>query len=179
MVPNYTCFRVADSFSVPRLRRLHQMGAAIGWLQRDSSRSSEGRVLGPRSGFPRNSWAASAFQRMLGARRVPDARQRHDVEVEQPLSTASTLRNWCCTPSGMVNGAHEKRAKKDTDTEHESRGRQDYNRPEYMKNDISLPRGQEKLREPEAARCMQMETFVWHMDNQDSQLCRTAVLKTS
>ena len=59
--------------TVPRLRRLPQMGAAIGWLQRNSrslkegrvswprqrgnsSRSSEGRVLSPRIG-----WVPDAF----------------------------------------------------------------------------------------------------------------------
>ena len=48
----------------------------------NSSRSSEGRVLGPRIGWLQrtvaqwlsaDSGAASAFQGMLGARRVPDA----------------------------------------------------------------------------------------------------------
>ena len=55
--------------------------------------------------------AASAFQQMLGARRVPDAfwtvrrpgRYRHGVDVKQPLSTALRMRIWCCTLSGMVN----------------------------------------------------------------------------
>ena len=58
---------VAEECTVPQLRRLLQMGAVIGWLQRNSSRSeeggvswpgrrvsssrsSEGRVLGPRIG---------------------------------------------------------------------------------------------------------------------------------
>ena len=80
------------AFTVPRLRRLLQMGAAIGWLQRNSSRSeegrvswpgrsgnssrsSEGRVLGPRIGWLQRTVAkclsadreaASPFQRMLG-----------------------------------------------------------------------------------------------------------------
>ena len=48
---NVTSFRVAEVYTIPRLRRLLQMGAAIGWLQRSSSCSSEGRVLGPRSGW--------------------------------------------------------------------------------------------------------------------------------
>ena len=36
-------FRDAMAVTVPRLRRCHQMGAAIGWLQRNSGHSSEGR----------------------------------------------------------------------------------------------------------------------------------------
>ena len=35
---------VAQAYTVPRLRRLLQMEAAIGWLQRNSSRSKEGGV---------------------------------------------------------------------------------------------------------------------------------------
>ena len=41
------------------------MGAAIGWLQRNSSRSEEGRVLGPRSGLLQRT-AASAFPVNVG-----------------------------------------------------------------------------------------------------------------
>ena len=63
----FTPFRVAEDYTVLRLRRLLQTGAAIGWLQGissrseegrascpgrkgNSSRSSEGRVVGPRNG---------------------------------------------------------------------------------------------------------------------------------
>ena len=37
-------FRDAGAVTVPRLRRYHQMVAAIGWLQRNLGRSEEGRV---------------------------------------------------------------------------------------------------------------------------------------
>ena len=30
-------------------------------------------------------------------------RCRHGVDVKQALATALTMRNWCCTPSGMMN----------------------------------------------------------------------------
>ena len=93
----FTSFRVREVYTVSSLLRLLQMGAAIGWLQRNSrrseegrvswpgrrrnsSRSSEGRILGSRIGqrtvvqwLSADSGAASAFQRMLGAQRVPDA----------------------------------------------------------------------------------------------------------
>ena len=36
-------FRDADAVTVPRVRRYHQMEAAIGWLQKNSGRSQEGR----------------------------------------------------------------------------------------------------------------------------------------
>ena len=58
------------------------MGAAIGWLQGNSSRSKEGRVSWPKnwmaaangdaSGFPRIAGPLVLSQRMLGARRVPE-----------------------------------------------------------------------------------------------------------
>ena len=90
------------------------MGAAVGWLQRNSSRSEEGRVSWPRRrgnstalrrvGFSALKWiaaayggAAGAFQRMLGARRVPDVFwtvRRPDADDRQPLTT-ETSRIWC------------------------------------------------------------------------------------
>ena len=57
-----------------------------------------------------DSGAAGAFQRMLGARLVPDSfwpvrrpGLRHGVDVKQPLSTTLIMRIWCCIPSGMMN----------------------------------------------------------------------------
>ena len=78
----FTPFRVAEVHTIPRLRRSLQLEASIGWLEGNLSRSSEGRVSWPRNGLMQRTvaqWisadcvAASAFQRMLGARRVPDA----------------------------------------------------------------------------------------------------------
>ena len=37
-------FRDVGAVTVPRVRRYHQMGAAVGWLQRHSGRSAEGQV---------------------------------------------------------------------------------------------------------------------------------------
>ena len=42
-----TSFRVAEVYTVPRLRRLLLVGAAIGWLQRNSSRLKESRLFWP------------------------------------------------------------------------------------------------------------------------------------
>ena len=47
-LPNvFTSLHFAEVYTVPRLRRLLQILAAIGWLQRNSSRSKEGRVSWP------------------------------------------------------------------------------------------------------------------------------------
>ena len=59
---NVTSLLVAEVYTVPRLRRLLQMVAAIGWLQGNSSRSAEGRVLGPRSGWLQRYGGALAFR---------------------------------------------------------------------------------------------------------------------
>ena len=64
--------------------------------------------------FPDAFWVHDGFQMLSGLSNAPTL-----------VTTASTSRIWCCTPSGMVNGAQEKRAKKDTNTEHDWRGRQD------------------------------------------------------
>ena len=42
------CGRSSRVYTVPQLRRLLQMEAAVGWLQRNSSRSEEGRASWPR-----------------------------------------------------------------------------------------------------------------------------------
>ena len=131
---------IARAYTVPRLRRLLQLGAAIGWLQRNSSRSEEGRVVGPRIGWLQrtvaqwlsaDSGAASAFQWMLVHDRfqmlsgLSDAPALVNGKVDQPLSTALTMRIWCCTQCGMMNWAQKKKYKKDTNTEHDWRGHQD------------------------------------------------------
>ena len=39
-------------------------------------------------------------------------RHRHGVDVKQPLSTALTMRIWCCTLSGMMNWAQKRKTKR-------------------------------------------------------------------
>ena len=87
------------------------MAAATGWLQRNSSRFEEGRVLGPRIGWLQrtvakwlsaDSGTASAFQRMLGARRVL-------IKMLSGLSDTPTLTTRCrCHTSTehRINIAH-------------------------------------------------------------------------
>ena len=54
-----------------------------------------------RGGFPTDAGHTTGSRCFLDCQ--TPRRYRHGVDVQQPLSTASTSRIWCCTPSGMVN----------------------------------------------------------------------------
>ena len=68
---------IAGAVTAPRVRRYHQMGAAVGWLQRISGRPEEGRVSQPglkgnlswsEEGveYPSQKWVAAALRRRSG-----------------------------------------------------------------------------------------------------------------
>ena len=108
-----------------------QMEAAIGWLQRNAGLSGEGRVSLPEvdscsvtaaQRLSGDCGATSAFPAWLEARRVPAGASPSTGssgywtvktprrQWRQPL-TAATTRIWCCTPSKMLTGAQETRAR--------------------------------------------------------------------
>ena len=138
------------AYTVPRLRRLLQMGAAIGWLQgissrseegraswsarrENSSRSSEGRVLGSRIGSPQRTvapiagppvlssgcWVHDGFQMLSGLSDAPTqtTRCRCQAATEHRTNIAHVARHT------IWNGelSSEEESKKNTTT----RGRQD------------------------------------------------------
>ena len=107
---NVTSFRVGEVYTVLRLRRLLQMVAAIGWLQRNSSRSKEGRVswpgrrrkssrsseggaLGPRSGWLQRYGFAVAFRGWRGRLSFP---------ADAGCTTRSRCFLACQTPRTMA-----------------------------------------------------------------------------
>ena len=74
-----------------------------------SGQEVDGCSVRGRSGFPRiagpqvlsSGWCTTGSRRFLDCQ--TPRRNWHGVDVKQPLSTALTMRIWCCTPSGMMN----------------------------------------------------------------------------